>query len=322
MLAKSVERGGKDWDERLPFVLFAYRASQQQSTLESPFFLLYGRDPRLPTDPVMSPEKTRKLVDLKEYGVKLAGNMTEAWELARQCIRKAQKKQKDYYDQKGRPANFLVGERVFLFKPADKTGHARKFARPFHGPFRVVDLDSNTAKIQRIDRPEEETVLVALDRLRHSPSEVPELYWPPDRRKSRKGKSTTSKGVEEELVSEEQPIVSPRQSLTHHKEEQPTSSQGEELEMSQRPPPSESCEEPPMDTPTLPGRSDSTPDMGGNDSPEVEETTTTEPLIGDAPQLEDTTAGRRHDRSKWAGRLRKRRGKNQPRTSELRPGEM
>ena len=45
MLAKSVEQGGKDWDRRLPFVLFAYRASQQQSTLESPFFLLYGRDP-------------------------------------------------------------------------------------------------------------------------------------------------------------------------------------------------------------------------------------------------------------------------------------
>ena len=57
MLAKTVERGGKDWDQRLPFVLFAYRASQQQSTLESPFFLLYGRDPRLPTEQVTSPER-------------------------------------------------------------------------------------------------------------------------------------------------------------------------------------------------------------------------------------------------------------------------
>ena len=75
----------------------------------------------------------------------------------------------------------------------------------------MVDLDSNTAKIQRIDQPEKDTILVALDRLCHCPSEVAELFWPPDRRKSRKEKSTTSKGVEEELVSEEQPIVSPRQ---------------------------------------------------------------------------------------------------------------
>ena len=57
MLAKTVEQGGKDWDQRLPFVLFAYRASQKQSTLESPFFLLYGRDPRLPTEQVTSPER-------------------------------------------------------------------------------------------------------------------------------------------------------------------------------------------------------------------------------------------------------------------------
>ena len=49
MLAKTVERDGKDWDQQLPFVLFAYRASQQQSTQESPFFLIYGRDPRLPS---------------------------------------------------------------------------------------------------------------------------------------------------------------------------------------------------------------------------------------------------------------------------------
>ena len=59
MLAKTVEHGGKDWDQKLPFVLFAYRASQQQSTLESPFFLLYGRDPRLPADPAMCRRRPR-----------------------------------------------------------------------------------------------------------------------------------------------------------------------------------------------------------------------------------------------------------------------
>ena len=190
MLAKTVERGGKDWDQRLPFVLFAYRASQQQSTLESPFFLLYGRDPRLPTDLVMCPEKTRKAVNLKEYGAELASQMAEAWELARQCIRKAQKRQKDVYDRKVRPPNFKVGDRVFLFKPADKTGPLRKFARPYHGPFRVVEMDVNTAKIRRVDRPEDDAILVAVDRLRHCPSEVPDAFWPPAKQKGGKTKKT------------------------------------------------------------------------------------------------------------------------------------
>ena len=31
MLAKRVERGGADWDQHLPFVLFAYRSSMQES---------------------------------------------------------------------------------------------------------------------------------------------------------------------------------------------------------------------------------------------------------------------------------------------------
>ena len=49
MLAKKVEQNGRDWDSHLPFVLFAYRASIQESVRESPFYLLYGQDPRLPT---------------------------------------------------------------------------------------------------------------------------------------------------------------------------------------------------------------------------------------------------------------------------------
>ena len=99
MLAKTVERDGKDWDQQLPFVLFAYRASQQQSTLESPFFLLYGRDPRLPTQTSMVASKTRQHWDLKEYGADLASSTADAWDLARKCIGKVQKKQKEYYDR-------------------------------------------------------------------------------------------------------------------------------------------------------------------------------------------------------------------------------
>ena len=45
MLAKIAKKGGHDWDKYLPYILFVYHASEQQSTWESPFFLLYGREP-------------------------------------------------------------------------------------------------------------------------------------------------------------------------------------------------------------------------------------------------------------------------------------
>ena len=68
MLAKTVHKGGPNWDERIPYVLFAYHASKQASTGESPFFLVYGRDPRLSVPAAMTPKKTKTIIDLIEYG--------------------------------------------------------------------------------------------------------------------------------------------------------------------------------------------------------------------------------------------------------------
>ena len=42
MIAKSCDIRDRDWDDHLPFLLFAYRASAQDSTKESPFFLLHS----------------------------------------------------------------------------------------------------------------------------------------------------------------------------------------------------------------------------------------------------------------------------------------
>ena len=49
MLSKIVTKGGKDWDELLGPVLLAYRTAPHSFTGETPFSLLYGRDPRVPT---------------------------------------------------------------------------------------------------------------------------------------------------------------------------------------------------------------------------------------------------------------------------------
>ena len=53
MISKSSTRSD-DWDEWLPFLLFAYRVSAQESTKESPFYLLFGRNPHLPTESTLT----------------------------------------------------------------------------------------------------------------------------------------------------------------------------------------------------------------------------------------------------------------------------
>ena len=49
MLTKFVAKGGHNWDQLLEPVLFIYRSTPHSSTGISPFYLVYGRDPVLPT---------------------------------------------------------------------------------------------------------------------------------------------------------------------------------------------------------------------------------------------------------------------------------
>ena len=56
---------------------------------------------------------------------------SEAWELAKENIKKAQQRQKKQYDRKTKLPEFNVSYTVFVYMPAIKACKAYKFARPF-----------------------------------------------------------------------------------------------------------------------------------------------------------------------------------------------
>ena len=112
-LVERFNRHGTDWDERLPYVLFAYRSSLQQSTRESPFFLLYGRDPRLPTQEALTPPKNHAEVNLDDYKSEMTVKMAEAWEMAQAHVWRAQQRQKVQHDRRATNDQFCVGDRVY-----------------------------------------------------------------------------------------------------------------------------------------------------------------------------------------------------------------
>ena len=49
-LRKVVSNHQRDWDDRLPLFLLAYRASTHQTTGVTPANMVFGREPRLPCD--------------------------------------------------------------------------------------------------------------------------------------------------------------------------------------------------------------------------------------------------------------------------------
>ena len=135
---------------------------------------MYGRDPRLPTTLGLESLQQSK-VDLDTHKGEIAIKFSEAWELAKENIKKAQQRQKKQYDCKARLPKF---NRVFVYMPAVKACKAYKFARPFHGPYHIVELSKTGVVVCPVDQPQAEPVRVAYNRIRQCFGLIPDKFWP------------------------------------------------------------------------------------------------------------------------------------------------
>lgn len=105
MISKSSDENPTEWDKQLPLLLFAYRLIVQESTKESPFYLLYGQDPRLPTGTILGQSYTTYLCDVEDYRTELFINLTEVQQLALESIKQAQEVKQ----------TFMIDSRVVVF---------------------------------------------------------------------------------------------------------------------------------------------------------------------------------------------------------------
>ena len=159
-----------EWDKRLPLLPFAYwsRVNEGESVL---------RDPRLPTGSLLEQSPAAYPVDAEDYRTELVSTLIKTRELALESIQKAQEKQRRFYDRQSRNPKFQVGDRVMVFMPSETIGKDRKLARPYHGPYRVINIMPTNAEVQLIQYPSEPTIFVAIDRLRRCYPEQPNDCW-------------------------------------------------------------------------------------------------------------------------------------------------
>ena len=142
MLAKSVEEHQSDWSDYIPKLMMAYRTSVHETTKLSPFFLNFGRSPCLPIDVMMGRGEahdgagSRKVSD---YTRQLRNTLKVAYDTVRSNVLRSKQKQKVNYEKDGISEEFSVGDRVWLFIPAVKTGRTKKLASLWRGPYMVID---------------------------------------------------------------------------------------------------------------------------------------------------------------------------------------
>ena len=137
-----------DWDLFIPYALFAYRTAVQSSTNETPFYLLYGRDPRLPID--VSLLKVQEVFqDTNDYRGILAQRLLEARKLTHDNIQLAQQRQKEQYDKTAKEVSYKIGQQVWLYTPNNRKGLSSILTHNWHGPYRILRVCMKLIPLQK-----------------------------------------------------------------------------------------------------------------------------------------------------------------------------
>ena len=96
-MIRTTDEGGEYWEEHLPFLLFAYRATPHRITDLSPAEILYGRSLTFPAqishptlEHGMSESQDRAPAHVKEYTRKLTQRLRAVWNAARSATRAEQ----------------------------------------------------------------------------------------------------------------------------------------------------------------------------------------------------------------------------------------
>lgn len=102
------------WHEYVDAMTHAYNCTQHDSTGYTPYYLMFGRHPRLPVDLIFGLPTNTEPCGYSEYVQTLHDCLSQAYAQANQMSRHAKSQQKKYYDQKAKSQAFSPGDRVLV----------------------------------------------------------------------------------------------------------------------------------------------------------------------------------------------------------------
>ena len=120
-----------NWEDLLPYACFALNTSQNATTQQTPFFLLYGRHATTPAQLVPK-------VQADQPGHPLE-HIADVWHKATIAAERAQELQKHYADEHRSDVHYAIGQRVLLDKRyREPMRKVRKLEFNWDGPFPIV----------------------------------------------------------------------------------------------------------------------------------------------------------------------------------------
>jgi ribonuclease HI len=166
-----------DWEDYLAPMSLSYNCHVHQATLESPFFLTYLHDPRLPHFDFNEP---RKLYS-NSYAAE-AFNLAQAAHLrVRHNLGEQKRRQEDYFNKKAEEKSFQGGDKVIVHFPNVPKGVNPKFYTKWR--LFTVDKMVGPTNVALREKPGSKVILVHINRTRkatlpETASTLPKLELP------------------------------------------------------------------------------------------------------------------------------------------------
>ena len=200
MLKVFVNENRNDWDDHLPYIMMAYRATPQSSTQCSPNLLMYGREVNLPVEVMAPPPPEQAFTCPNEYVEWVRAVLEQAFQFARRHLAASAERQKRCYDSRSKPRNFQAGDWVwYLYKPYCRL----KFKCPWIGPCLVL-RQVGRVNVEIQSGPKDKPKVVHVDYLKPywAENEVPERWDTSQQEATREWPPEDPEAWEEEMDSE------------------------------------------------------------------------------------------------------------------------
>ena len=122
MLGTLTPKQKKDWKSQVPALVHAYNCTRNAATGFSPYYLLFGREPRHPVDVEFALQRGSQKGSLSEsaYISQLRSRLKFTHKRAKQMAKRQQARHKGLYDQKCRGAELKVRNLVLVKQTAWK----------------------------------------------------------------------------------------------------------------------------------------------------------------------------------------------------------
>ena len=193
-----------DWPQFLQSIMLAYRTTPSVSTKYSPYFLLFGRECRLPIDTALIPPKSLMPAH-QQYLERLIQGQEIHRQIARENILDIQEKYKSQYNKNASTPTFQPGDRVWLYCQKTEPGLSPKLAKKWLGPYYIATkCGTYTYLLRKCSDNRLAKSPVHANRLKHYQDETDRPTNPPKEYKH----NTTDIGSDEIPTGREQEVTS------------------------------------------------------------------------------------------------------------------